>query len=179
VNLTLPRSGTARPAVSRRRTVAADVAIVCSASAALAHLVAAPSHYTWWPLSGVFFVALGVLQLGYGLAMLRGGLGDRFALVGIWATVAVILLYVASRTVGVPMAPAVPFHGGRWVPGRSVVPDGAKYVGPLDVFTLVAELVLVITLIGMLSTRSRARTVNELLWVGLMLWGAGLVALFR
>jgi hypothetical protein len=77
------------------------------------------------------------------------------------------------------MAPAVPFHGGRWVPGRSIVPDGAKYVGPLDVFTLVAELVLVIALIGMLSTRSRARTVNELLWVGLMLWGAGLVALFR
>jgi hypothetical protein len=178
VNLTLLRSGTTERRGSHRRTLGADVAIICSASAALAHLVAAPSHYTWWPSAGVFFVVLGVAQLAYALALLRSAVGDKFALVGIWATVGVILLYVASRTVGLPMTPAVPFHGGRWVPGRSAIPDGAKYVGPLDVFTLVAELVMVVTMIGTLSTRSRARTVNRLLWIGVVLWGAGLAALF-
>jgi hypothetical protein len=57
-----------------------------------------------------------------------------------------------------------------------VVPNGEKYVGPLDIFTLVAELLLVILLVGMLSSRSKARTLNRLMWVGLALWGAAAVA---
>jgi hypothetical protein len=151
--------------------------IICSSAAGLAHLVAAPSHYTWWPVAGVFFVALGVVQLAYGVAMVRGGATERLLLVGIWGTVGVILLYVASRTIGLPWSPPVPFHGGRWVPGRSMVPDGAKYVGPLDVFTLVAELLVVVVSAAMLSTRAKARTLNRLMWVGLVLWGAAAVAL--
>jgi hypothetical protein len=114
----------------------------------------------------------------YGLAMVRGVHSEWVLLAGIWGTVGVILLYVASRTVGVPWSPPVPFHGGRWVPGRSMVPNGDKYVGPLDVFTLVGELVVVVTSIGMLSSRSKARTMNRLLWIGLALWGAGAVALW-
>ena len=110
--------------------------------------------------------------------MLRDGSSERLLVAGIWGTVAVIVLYVASRTVGLPWSPPAPFHGGRWVPGRAMVPDGAKYVGPLDVFTLVAELALVVTSAGMLSSRSRARTMNRLMWVGLALWGAGAVALW-
>ena len=74
------------------------------------------------------------------------------------------------------MTPPVPFHGARWVPGQSMVPDGAKYVGPLDVFTLVAELILVVVLIGMLSGPAKARTLNRLMWAGLVLWGAAAVA---
>ena len=176
MSLTLASSGTDRRSKSARRTIATDLAIVCSSAAALAHLVAAPSHYSWWPVAGVFFVALGVAQLFYGLVLLRGARHERFVLAGIWGTVAVVLLYVASRTVGLPMTPPVPFHGGRWVPGRSVVPNGEKYVGPLDIFTLVAELVLVVLLVGMLSSRSKTRTVNRLMWVGLAVWGAAAVA---
>ena len=155
----------------------ADVTIVCSSAAALAHLVAAPSHYTWWPIAGVFFVVLGLVQLSYAGVIFRGVANEALLLAGIWGTVAVILLYVASRTVGLPWSPPVPFHGGRWVPGRSVVPDGAKYVGPLDVFTLVAELLVVLTSVAMLSARTKARTLNRLMWVGLLLWGAGAVTL--
>ena len=59
--------------------------------------------------------------------------------------------------------------------GRSIVPDGAKYVGPLDVFTLAAELVLVVTLLGTLPARLKVRTVNQLMWIGLGLWGAALI----
>ena len=148
-----------------------------SAAAAFAHLVAAPSHFTWWPASGVFFVALGAGQLACSVLLWRRGpRQSSFVLGAIWGTVAVILLYVASRTVGLPMTPPVPFHGGRWVPGRSMVPNGAKYVGPLDVFTVVTELLLVVTLLSMLPNRAKARTLNGLLWVGLALWGAGAVA---
>jgi hypothetical protein len=176
VNLTIAHSRPrTRTPTSQRRTAVVDSAIVLSATAALAHLVAAPSHYTWWPAAGLFFVALGVAQLGCAVMLLRGVRSNGFVLAGIWGTVGVILLYVASRTIGLPWTPPVPSHGGRWVVGRSVVPDGAKHVGPLDVFTLVAEVLLVVTLLGMLPGGSKARTVNRLMWIGIVLWGAGVV----
>ena len=69
------------------------------------------------------------------------GVDDRrFVLATIWGTVGVIGIYVASRTVGLPMTPPVPFHGAHWVAGQAMVPNGAKYVGPLDVLTLAAEM---------------------------------------
>lgn len=165
-------------AKARRRSLAVDAAIVLSAAAAFAHLVAAPSHYTWWPASGVFFVALGIAQLGYAVLLWNGAHHLRFVQAGIWATVGVILLYVASRTVGLPMTPPVPFHGGRWVAGRSIVPNGDKFVAPIDIFTLVAELLMVVTMLAMLPSRARARTVNGLMWIGLALWGAAFTVLF-
>ena len=170
-----PRHAARGDRMRHPRTLAIDVAIVCSASAALAHFVAAPSHYTWWPAAGVFFFVLGVAQSACAVVLLRGRDTPLFVLAGIWGTVAVILIYVASRTVGIPTAPPVAAHGGRWVIGRSIVPDGAKYVGPLDVFTLAAELVLVVTLLGTLPARLKVRTVNQLMWIGLGLWGAALI----
>ncbi len=164
-------------AIRHRRTVAVDAAIVLSAAAAFAHFVVAPDHYTWWPTAGVFFAALGVAQLLYSVLLVRFSYDHRIVLAGIWGTVGVILLYVASRTVGLPSTPPVPIHGGRWVPGRSILLDGAKHVGPLDVFTLVAEVLLVVTLLSMLPTRSRTRTVNCLMCIGLALWGTSFALL--
>lgn len=179
MNQVLSAADAGRSVEPRRRTVAVDAVIVLSAAAGFAHLVAAPSHYTWWPAAGVFFVALGVTQLGFAALMVRGAVHRTVVLVGLWATVGVILLYVASRTVGIPAAPPVPAHGGRWVIGRSIIPDGAKHVGPLDVFTLVCEVLLVVTLLGMLPSKIKARSVNGLLVIGLTLWGAGIVAFLR
>ena len=159
------------------RTIAIDAAIVTSSAAAFAHLVAAPSHYTWWPAAGVFFAVLGAGQLLYALVLVFGVRNRWFVLAGIWGTVGVILLYVVSRTIGVPGAPPVAVHGGRWVAGRSFVPNGAKYVGPLDLFTLVAELVLVLTLLSTLPARLKGRTVNQLMWMGFGIWGAAMVGL--
>ena len=48
---------------------------------------------------------------------------------------------------------------------------------PLDVFTVIAELLLVVTLLSMLPDRAKRRTVNRLMWIGLALWGASVVAL--
>lgn len=163
---------------ARGRTISVDAAIVLSTAAALAHLVATPDHYTWWPAAGVFFGILGAAQLGYSVLLVRCVDSRRLVLVGIWGTVGVILLYVTSRTIGLPGTPPVPFHGDRWLAGQAMVPDGAKHVGPLDVFTLAAEVVLVVTLLGMLPGRSRVRTANRLMWLGLALWGASFVLLF-
>ncbi|HEY5422893.1 MAG TPA: hypothetical protein VIK05_05470 [Ilumatobacteraceae bacterium] len=173
---------TARLATTRsvqRRPVAVDLAIVASSAAALAHVVAAPGHYIWWPIAGVFFAVLGAAQLSFAVLLVRGFDHRSLLMAGIWGTVGVILLYLASRTVGIPMSPPVPFHGGRWVVGRSAIPNGAKHVGPLDVFTLVAELVLVVALVSTLPNRSRTRTVNQLMWIGVALWGTALATVLR
>src|SRR3954471_15184518 len=150
-----------------------------SSAAALAHLVATPAHFTWWPAAGVFFGVLGAAQLVFAGLLLRGYANSRLILGGIWLTVGVILVYVASRTVGIPMAPPVPFHGGRWVIGRSAIPNGAKHVGPLDIFTLAAELVLVVALLSTVPTRTRVRTVNCLMWIGLALWATAVAGVVR
>ena len=168
--------GRARP-VRSVRAVRVDVAIVCSVAAAFAHLVAAPGHYLWWPASGLFFVALGVAQLAVAVVLVYTVDNRWFVLATLWGTVVVIGVYIASRTVGLPGTPPVPFHGTHWVAGRSILPDGAKHVGPLDVFTLVAELAVVMTMLTMLPSRSRARATNQLMAVGLALSTAGLVTL--
>jgi len=167
------------PTATHQRPLAIDIAIVASSASALAHLVATPGHYIWWPLAGIFFAVLGAAQLLFAAALVRGHTHRPLVLAGIWGTVGVILLYVASRTVGIPTAPPVPFHGGRWVIGRSAVPNGAKHVGPLDVFTLVAELALVVALVSVLPTRLRVRTVNCLMWIGVAMWAAAMVAVVR
>jgi hypothetical protein len=179
VNLTIAPSRLVRDgAASRRRTVSVDAAIVLSTSAALAHFVTTPDHFAWWPSAGIFFGFLGAAQLGYSALLVRGSGSERILLAGIWGTVAVILIYVASRTVGLPGTPPVPFHGTRWLAGQAMMPDGAKHVGPLDVFTLVAEVLLVIVLLGLLPRRTTVRTANRLMWLGLALWGASFVFLF-
>jgi hypothetical protein len=176
VNTTVAPLRTDRSPSTRRRPLALDCAIVLSSTAALAHFVATPGHYVWWPAAGVFFAVLGVAQFAYAVLLLRGARGNRFLLAGIWGTVGVIMVYVASRTVGIPMAPPVSAHGGRWIVGRSAVPDGAKYVGPLDIMTLVAEILLVVTLLGQLPTKLKNRAVNRVMWIGLVVWGAAVVS---
>ena len=180
MNLALAALHVEQPDRTRRpRAMAVDAAIVCSAAAALAHVVAAPDHFTWWPASGVFFLALGAVQLVGAALLLRGANAPWFVLTCIWGTVGVILLYVASRTVGLPMTPPVPFHGGRWVVGRSIVPDGAKHVGALDMFTLVTEIMLVVLMLSMLPTRLKAQAVNRLMWVGLALWAGAVFTVLK
>jgi hypothetical protein len=138
-----------------KRALRVDIAIASSVAAASAHLVAAPGHYLWWPASGLFFVGLGVAQLVVAVLLVFGVDDRRFVLTTVWGTVGVIGVYLASRTVGLPMTPPVPFHGTHWVPGQAMVPDGAKYVGPLDVLTLAAEILVVGTMLTMLPTRSK------------------------
>ena len=101
---------------------------LCSVVAALVHVVVMPSHLDEYWLFGLFFGVLAALQLGYaGLLALRPSRGLLAA--GALVNAATVGLWLVSRTVGLPIGPA---------PG---VPEP---VGPLDVLSTAAELVLVV-----------------------------------
>jgi hypothetical protein len=157
------------------RSTTVDVAIALSALAAIAHFVEAPRHFEWWPASGVAFVIIGALQGALSLALLRPSLSPRVVKVGLWGTVAVVLLYLLSRTVGLPFSPGVPVHGAKLLPGMPILPDGDKLVGPVDLMTLMAEVALVVVLLGLLPRRARRRASNGLMWCGLSIWALAIL----
>jgi hypothetical protein len=130
--------------------------------AGLAHLVVAPDHLAvWWP-AGAFFVVVGLLQLAYCITAIR-----RPAPIVIGTTlvvnVGVLLVYVASRSVGVAIGP--PSHE----------PHNLEAVGPFDLSVAIAEVGVVALVAVGLDRRARAAALNSLLVVGLVLWGGLLV----
>jgi hypothetical protein len=102
----------------------------------------------------MFFLVTGVLQALYAVAILRwpsiwlvlGGIAGNLAIVG---------MYVLSRTDGIPMGP----HTG--------VKEGA---GAVDLATTGAEIVLVAVLLTLLPSRPRRWIINGMLLAGLGLW---------
>ena len=158
-----------RPA-RRLRVDAGDVAMAGLVTAGVAHLVAVPDHLGWWPIAGVFFAVLGALQIGLAVHLSLRPLHPRVVFAALFATAGVVVIYVLSRTVGLPGTPPVPAHGDRWVPGRSILPGGAKVVGPLDLVTLVAELVTGAALFARLGPAARARAANGLMIAGVAMW---------
>ena len=157
------------------RSTSIDVAIGLAALACIAHFVEAPQHFEWWPASGVAFVVFGVLQGALALALLRPSPSPRLVKVGLWGTVAVVVLYLTSRTVGLPFSPGVPVHGAKLLPGMPIMPDGDKLVGPVDMLTLVAEVALIVVLLGFLPRRARRRASNGLMWCGLSIWALAIL----
>jgi hypothetical protein len=80
------------------------------------HAVVAVPHFAEYWGFGSFFVALGVFQLGWGIQVYRRPSALLYR-IGAWASLAVVALWVASRTVGLPLGPE---------------PGAAEPVGPLD-----------------------------------------------
>ena len=121
----------ARP--PRRRLLddvdARTVICVLAAYAGLAHLVAAPEHFaSWWP-AGAFFVAVGLFQLAYVLTAVRRPSALAVAAT-LFLNLGVLLVYVASRTVGVRIGPSS--HNAQ----------GLEPVGPFDLSVAAAEVAL-------------------------------------
>ena len=173
-----PQSEASPTVASRRRSIAVDAAVILASAAALAHAVTTPEHLRWWTASGVFLAILVVVQGALAIALLRRSASDRLLVAGVWGTVAVITLYVMSRTVGIPFAPPMSAHGSRWVLGRSIVPGAQKYVGAFDMVALTVEVGLVMLLTGLMTPVRRQRTAELLIWFGLVMWGlAGLAVL--
>lgn len=84
--------------------LASRCAATASAGAALIHLAAAPMHWGHWVLSALFFVAVAVFQAGWAyLAWTRPTTAVLGA--GIAVNLAVAVLWVVSRTDGVPFGP--------------------------------------------------------------------------
>jgi hypothetical protein len=96
-----------RQATSRPQGVYGDALLHLAALSIVAgsiHAVAAPSHLAETWTHGGFFVALAAFQLGWGV-LIYSRPSPRALRAGIAINVAVIALWIASRTVGVPFGP--------------------------------------------------------------------------
>ncbi len=142
--------------------------------AGVAHLAAAPDHLDWWPASGWFFIAMGVWQLALAVHLSVRRVRPQLAFWALLGTAGIVTVYVTSRTIGIPGTPPVPLHGARWVPGRAIMPNGTRLIGPLDVLTLAAELATGAALFVRLPPQLRSRAANGLMVGGVALW-AGVV----
>jgi hypothetical protein len=115
----------------------------------LIHVGAAVDHYGEFPLYTLVFATLAGAQISWAALVLRRP-SARLLVFGCALNLAIVGLWVASRTVGVPIAPQA------WVP---------ESVGVADVVEMLGELTLVFAVASvMLSSRSRLarRTLEHL-----------------
>ena len=108
------------------RSMLTDLAVLLTVGAASAHALTIPGHLRSWPASGVFFTLLAAGQVALAVALFRNRFGDRLIRVALWGTVGVVLLYLASRTVGLPFTPPVAAHGSSLDPGRAIIPGAEQ-----------------------------------------------------
>ena len=110
-----------------------DALFVCcglSWAAGLIHVVAAVEHVDEYLLFGLFFALLAPAQFAWGVLAYRRP--DRRLLVwGAVANLAVVALWVVSRTIGLPIGP-----------------DQPEAVGPVDAVCSADELVLALLVLG-------------------------------
>ena len=146
------------PAVVPRRTAPRVASPAAAAALSLAvawvHLAYVASHLRQWWAYGAFFLAAGVGQALFAPLVLRRPT-PRVAAVGIAGNLAIVGMYVLSRTAGPPLGP------------HAHVPEPA---GAIDLATTGAEIALVGVLLTLLGARSRRWTVNLLVAGGALLW---------
>jgi hypothetical protein len=135
-----------------------DLAVALSWWAGVVHAWTAPEHFIAGTVYGVFFVVVALGQLGYGALLLRFR-QPVVLLAGIAGNVAVLTVYLLTRTVGIPVGP----HAGA-----------IEAAGIVDWLTAAAEVALVLTLCAALPGRRRAVAFNALLLLGLTAWAARL-----
>ena len=90
-----------------------------------------PEHLEEWWVFGTFFLVLGCFQLVFAVVVLRRPT-RRVVLAGIVTNLAVVLVYVSSRTTGLPIEPPEDITSHAW----SHVAEGA---GPADLAATAAE----------------------------------------
>lgn len=133
---------------------AARLAAVLSLTAGWIHFAFMASHFRQWWLYGMFFLASGVAQSLFTVAILRFP-RPSVVLAGIVMNLAIVLLYIDSRTVGVPIGP----HA-----------DVAERTKLIDLAVTGAELVTIGALLVIAGARMRRWAVNAMLLIGGILW---------
>jgi hypothetical protein len=147
------------PAVPSRRLLAAPASLpalgaVLSVSAAIAHFGAMPPHLQEWWAHGAFFAVCGAAQALLALLLLRRP-RDWVLLAGIAGNLAIVAMYVYSRTNGSPVGP----HEG--------VPEEP---GWYDLTTTAMEVALVGVLIALIGPRAGRWAMRLVLACGAGLW---------
>jgi hypothetical protein len=122
--------GERAPGYDARETVLVLAAAVVFIDG-LIHVGAAVDHFAEFPLYTFTFASLATVQIGWSVLLLRRP-SPAILLVGCAFTTGVIALWIASRTIGVPIAP------------RPWVPEG---VGIADLIETLGELVTVIAVL--------------------------------
>ncbi len=106
------------------------------ARAGLIHVFAAPSHFEEWIGYGAFFLFAATAQVCYAVYLGIEVPNQRTLWAGIWGNGAIILLWLVTRTVGIP------FFGPE---AGEVEP-----IGLLDSISKLIELILIIYLAALL-----------------------------
>jgi hypothetical protein len=122
--------GAARRAVGERPVPLTDaVKIVAwlSITAGAIHAIAMIDHFSHWWLYGAFFLVLTYGQVLWGAGLLRTPPADRNLVLGAAANLAIVAVWLFSRTIGIPIGP----DGGR-----------PEAVGVMDVAATLDQLVL-------------------------------------
>jgi len=144
------------PGVLSRATFVAAASL--SLVAAGIHLWATPAHLAAWWGYGAFFMAAATAQTAFVWALALHP-GPRVLRAGIWGTVAVLVLYLVTRTAGVPFGPDTGM---------------VEHVGALDAAAAIAQVALLIVLCAALRGRAGDRSAQALLLVGLALWASAM-----
>jgi hypothetical protein len=130
--------------------------------AAAIHVVASTDHFGEWWLFGLFFAALAAWQAAWGVLLYRYP-SEAGLITGAGVNTGVALLWLVTRTVGLPIGPE------RWTP---------EGVGPLDVAATVDELAIAALGLALASAAWRRRLgAKPVEWVVLALLIASGVAL--
>ena len=99
-----------------RRRIEKLVGVFVIASGSI-HGLVSPAHFSEWWGYGVFFLAAAVCLVGYGLALVTDAIDPRFMpgdvnrirrtlyALGIAGNLGILILYVVTRTVGIPLGP--------------------------------------------------------------------------
>ncbi len=148
-----------------KRTIYAAAAL--SLVAALVHLWATPGHLEEWWGYGAFMLGAALAQGAFVAALFsfrpESGLAQRFYVAAIAGNLAIVLLYLATRTVGIPFFGP---HAGE-----------VESPGLLDMSSTVAEMRVIIALVTLLGGRLRGGIVTVLLVVGAGIWALRLTGL--
>jgi hypothetical protein len=123
------------PRYSGRSKMILYAAVAFSLLVALIHLWVMPEHFEEWWGYGAFFLISAVAQGAYGAALLRWP-RRPLLLLGIGGNVSIIVLYLLTRTVGIPFFGP---HAGE-----------VEGVGVADIVATTSELALVVALVRVL-----------------------------
>lgn len=142
----------------KSRPLGVDAAVYAGTAllmtAGLVHLWMMPGHFGDWWVYGAFYLGAALVQGLFGVALLRWP-GQRLAFSGVWINLGIVLVYLLSRTSGLPVGP----HAGV-----------AEEAGALDMVATASEVAVIVLLVSMLSGAYRRFAVNALLVLGLALW---------
>lgn len=151
-----PRAETRGGAAAEPSRVVRSIASALAIVAAAIHVVVAPEHFAEWVGYGVFFVGTAVVEAGLVLALAKRP-SPLIVQAGIWSTLATMIMYLVSRTAGIPLGP------------EAGTVEGIEALG---VAATVAEAALMVTLCMLLSGAQLRRTTSALALVSAVLWVA-------